>query len=94
MFPVFTACVSAAPPHTLRTRCRRSVIYGKHLLWHGKRALRQSGFAAAVDGAVQATDGEADADFFARLDGVAAREGFAVGVAGERVAALQDVERA
>ena len=75
-------------------RCRRSVIYGKHLLWHGKRALRQSGFAAAVDGAVQATDGETDADFFARLDGVAAREGFAVGVAGERVAALQDVERA
>ena len=51
-------------------------------------------FAAAIDGAVQAAAGEANADFVAGLDGIAAREGFAFGVVGQRVAALQDVERA
>ena len=51
-------------------------------------------FTATIDGAVQATAGEANADFVAGLDGIAAREGFALGVVGKRVAALQDVERA
>ena len=51
-------------------------------------------FAATIDGAVQAAAGEANADFVAGLDGIAAREGFAFGVVGQRVAALQDVERA